>query len=250
MKCKILLLLLLLLFTISCKQKAEKGALLVYCAAVVKPVLEEISRDYYAEKGVQIDVQYGGSGTLLANMRVSGKGDLYIPADGSYIEEALSFGLITESKALVPITPVIAVAKGNPKAIKSLDDLYNSSYKLGIANPDAASIGRLTKQMFVQNGTWNAIKSNVYVQMPTVSDVANAIKLKTIDVGVVWNVTVHQYQELEVVPIDYFTLFTKYVSAGVLKSSAQPEEASRFLAYLSTRDKSAKTFKKYGYPVY
>lgn len=250
MKCKIILLLLLLFFAVGCKTKAKKDALLLYCAAVVKPAVEQVIKEYYIEYGVQVDVQYGGSGTLLANIRVSQQGDLYIPADESYMEEAFGFGLIAESKSLVPITPVVAVIKGNPKNITMLKDLYHKDYKLGIANPDAASIGRLTKQMFVNNGDWEIIKANVFVQMPTVTDVANALKLKTIDIGVVWNVTANQYKELEVVPIDFFNAYTRNVTAGVLKSSTQPEEASRFLAYLSAKDKGANTFKKFGYPAY
>ena len=60
----------LLIFTLglvftSCKEENEEKSILVYCAAGIKPVVEKVAKAYYEEYGVRVDLQYGGSGTLL-----------------------------------------------------------------------------------------------------------------------------------------------------------------------------------------
>lgn len=246
-KYRVVLVVLLLFLVLGCKNKQEQKSLLLYCAAVVKPVLEEVAKDYYKETGVQIDLQYGGSGTLLSNIRVAKQGDLYLSADISYMHNAIKYNLIKESKSLAPITPVLAVVSGNPKNIKQLKDVCAKDIRFSIANPNAASIGRVTKSMLVTSGDWDIVKNCIYVQMPTVSDVANALKLKTIDVGVIWDVTANQYKEIDTVEVDFFKRYTEKVTVGVLKSSKQPNEALKFMDYLAKSPKSKSVFKKLGY---
>src|SRR5439155_25272822 len=62
-------------------QKRDRRPLFVYCAAGLKAPVEEIARDYEEAYGVQVRLTYGGSETLLTNLEVSKRGDLYIPAD-------------------------------------------------------------------------------------------------------------------------------------------------------------------------
>ena len=89
-----LILLSLLLVTLySCgPQEGKKETLVFYCAAGMKPPVSEIVKQYQKEYGVDIQVQYGGSGTLLSNIRVVKRGDLYLAADKSYIEKAREYG--------------------------------------------------------------------------------------------------------------------------------------------------------------
>ncbi|WP_420322052.1 molybdate ABC transporter substrate-binding protein [Flagellimonas sp.] len=233
---------------LGCKPGNEQASsILVYCAAGMKPVLEQVAQTYQKEYGTRIDLQYGGSGTLLSNLRVAKQGDLYIAADRSYIEEAKNFGLVAETQPLAYIKPVIAVAKGNPLQIDKLNDLYDEGIKLAIANPDAASIGRLTKKMFIETGQWQKLQSNVFVQMPTVNEVANAIKLGTIGVGIIWDATANQYDELEVVQIPEFEKYAKNITIGMLNSSTQVTEALKFMRFLSARNEGLKVFDQLGY---
>lgn len=82
----------------NCSQKENEKSLLLYCAAGVKPVIEKVAKQYYEEYGIRVDLQYGGSGTLLSNIRVAKQGDLYLAADKSYIDEAEAFGLLKETQ--------------------------------------------------------------------------------------------------------------------------------------------------------
>jgi molybdate transport system substrate-binding protein len=84
--------------------RAPGQALLVYCAAGIKPPVESVARAYEEECHVSIQLQYGGSGTLLSNLRVAQKGDLFLAADESYLLSARSNHLVQE---IIPLSVVI-----------------------------------------------------------------------------------------------------------------------------------------------
>src|SRR5262249_50077510 len=101
----------------------ESRPLLLYCAAGIKAPVQAAPREYQHRYGVEVQLQYGGSNTLLAAIEVSRRGDLYLPADDSYIDTARDKGLLAEVLPLARMRPVLAVRQGNPKRVRSLDDL-------------------------------------------------------------------------------------------------------------------------------
>lgn len=240
-----------LLFLISQPTDGPNGEepLLLYCAAGIKPPVLELTKKFEAEYGVKIQLQYGGSGTLLSNIEVSRKGDLYIAADNSYIEIAKEKELIAETLPLAIQRPVIAVAKGNPKKFQGLEDLLRPDLRVALGNPESASIGRQTKQLLESAGLWIAVKKQVEqtgVFKPTVPDVANDVKLGAVDAGIVWDATVEQYPELEAIHLPLFDTAYKEISVAVLVSSEQPTAALRFARYLNS-EIGNDVFKQYGF---
>ncbi len=232
----------------SCQNKDQpEKSILLYCAAGVKPVAEKVAQNYYKEYGIRVDLQYGGSGTLLSNLRVAKQGDLYLAGDKSYIDEGIAYGFIRETQPLAFMKPVIAVAKGNPKNIRSVEDLIKKENKVAIANPGAASIGRLTKTLLTNSGQWKSLKENATVLMPTVNEVANSIKIGAVDAGIIWDATAKQYEELDFITDPVLSNSVKNITIGVLKYSKQPTEALKFLRYLSARNKGLPIFKELGY---
>jgi molybdenum ABC transporter molybdate-binding protein len=233
------------------KKKSDKGVIVVYCAAGLRSPVEEIAREYEKNEGVEVSLNYGGSETLLANLEVSKKGDLYIPADTTYIDQARSKGLVDEVLPVAAMTPVIAVHANNPKHIKSLDDLLASGITLSQADPDAAAIGSVTRQALKKCNKWDAIQQKVKVNKATVTDVANDVSVaKGIDAGFVWDVTIVQFKgKLLGVPVREFEGVTGKVSAAILKSSKQPAAAVRFARFLTARDRGLEIFQKHGFQI-
>ncbi len=228
---------------------SKGGSLLVYCAAGLKVPVEKTAQDYEKEYGVRVQLQYGGSETLLTNLALSRRGDLYIPADTSYLEQARGKSLIDETLEIGQMSPVIAVQKGNPRKIATLDDLLRPEVRLAQANPDAAAIGKLTRATLEKSKQWEAVKQHTHVFKGTVTDVANDVKVGTVDAGIVWDVTVRQYPELEAVVIPQLRGVRSQIALGVLRSTAQPSAALRFARYLTARDRGLKQFTQAGFPV-
>jgi molybdate transport system substrate-binding protein len=222
---------------------AAQEPLLVYCAAGIRQPIEASVQAY--GKGVQL--QFGGSNTLLANAEVSGKGDLFIAADDSYLKLARDKGIAREAILLARQSPVLAVAKGNPKKIASLADLLKPDVKVCQANPDAAAVGKLVRDALQKSGQWVPLQSKTLVFKPTVNEVANDLKLGTADAGFVWDATVKQYPELERVDLPELKGVTGQVWVIVLKSSASPTAALRFARFLAAPEKGGVEFAKAGY---
>ncbi len=221
--------------------------LVVYCAAGIKPPVEAAARDYEKTYGVPVQLQYGGSMTLLANLQISQRGDLYLPADDSYITLAREKGLVAESIPLAQMQAVLAVSKGNPKNIRSLDDLMREGVSLGQANPDAAAIGKVTRTALLKSGRWDAVKARTLVFKPTVNEVANDLKLGAVDAGFIWDALVAQYPDVDSVPVPELKGAIGKITIGVLQRTKQPTQALRFARYLGARDRGLLVFAKWGY---
>ena len=58
---------------------------------------------------MQVQLQFGGTGTLLSQVRVAMQGDLFIAGDDGALDDARKLGVIREILPLVRQTPVIAV---------------------------------------------------------------------------------------------------------------------------------------------
>lgn len=216
--------------------------LVMYCAAGIKMPVEAVARQYQQAYGMPVQIQFGGSGTLLSNLRVVKTGDLYLAADESYIRSARDLGLLAETIPLARQRPVIAVPKENPKNIRTLADLRRDDVRVAMANPEAASIGRTVRDALKAAGEWAGLEKRITVYKPTVNDVANDVRIGSVDAGIVWDSTARQYPDLAMVTVPILDAAMETVSVGVLTSSTQPAAALRFARYLGASDRGLKHF--------
>ncbi len=222
-----------------------ESALTVYCAAGLKKPVEAVAAAYKKELGVTINLQYGGSASLLSAIRVAKNGDLFIAADDGTVADARKHGVIREALPLVKQRPVIAVAKGNPKNIRSLDDLMRDGVRFALANPESASIGRIMKK--VLGDRWEKLCARAAVQKPTVMDIASDAALGAVDAAIVWDATAAQFPALEAVQAAEFEKAVENASATVLAACAQPAAALRFARYLAAPEKGGPIFAANGF---
>lgn len=223
--------------------------LLVYCAAALKAPMEAIAHAYEARYGVPVQLQFGGSGTLLSNLRLSKQGDLFLAADDSFLDLARSNHLIAETLPLARMTPVIAVKRGSEGRFKTLVDLERDGVRLAFANPEAAAIGKVCRDLLQRAGHWEALQPRVKVLKPTVNDLANDVKLGTVDAALVWDSTVEQYPELESVRVPELDAGAATVSLAVLHSTTQATAALRFARFAAARDAGLTEFERHHFTV-
>jgi molybdate transport system substrate-binding protein len=218
----------------------------LYCAAGLQPPVSEIIKDYETTNGVPFQTQFGGSGTLLSEIRVSG-GDLFVAADKQYLLTAREMKLVDAILPIATQTPVIVVPKGNPKKIASLDDLLQSGVRLSLGDPKMAAIGKIVQGLLKQDGRWDRLWQKAVIHRETVNQVANDVKLTAADAGIVWDATAVQYPSLEMVRVPLLERSKNEIAIGVLSMSKDPEGALRFARYLTAPDKGLAVFRKYGY---
>lgn len=220
--------------------------LLVFCAASNKAVLEKIAAAYREETGVEVQFQFGASQTLLAQIDVSRQADLYLPADDSYLATARDKGLVGEVFNLGKMQGVLAVAAGNPKKILAFDDLLSDEVRLSQANPDAAAIGKVTRDVLQKSNHWDRLAAKSALRS-NVNEAANDLKLGAADAAVLWDVVAKQYPEFELVTLPELEPVTAVVAVTVATVSQQPEEALKFARYLAAEERGQKFYREAGF---
>ena len=220
-----------------------EAPLTVFCAAGLKKPVEEIATAYQKETGTPVQLQFGGTSTLLTQLRVAKQGDLFIAADDGALADAKKLDLTREELRLVQQWPVIAVAKGNPKKITSIESLLATEVKLALANPEAASISKVTKNAL--GAKWDALAAKAAVMKPTVMDVAADLALGSVDAAILWNSTVPQYDQLEAIEVPELSSHKEHATAAILTSAKDAAAALRFARYLNAPEKGAATFAKH-----
>ncbi len=228
-------------------QAGAPEPLVIYCAASNKSVFEEIRRDYEKDYGATLYVQYGPSQTLLASLEVSGTGDLYMPADDSYLAIARERGLLAEQVPLAQMQAVAATLQGNPKHIATLDDLLEAEVRVAQASPEGAAIGKMTRELLTAAGRWEALHAHTSVYKTTVNEVANDVKVGAVDAGIVFDAVLHDYPTLQAVAIPELAAAKAKIAIAVLRSSRQPQQALHFARYMAARDKGLKRYQEFGF---
>jgi molybdenum ABC transporter molybdate-binding protein len=226
--------------------------LMLFCAAGMRAPVEAILAEYEKDTGVRVQTQYGGSNTLLSQIQISAAADLFLAADDSYIEIALKKGLIRETIPLATVKPVIIVQPGNPKGIRKLSDLLVENVRVALGSPDQGAIGMRTKEALVKSGDWPALEARVTrtgVFKPTVTDVANTVRIGAVDAGIVWSATAFQYPELGVVTTPELDLVRGTVSIGVTAATRDPPTAIGLARYIAGSNRGLPVFSRTGYEV-
>ena len=227
-------------------QKPSGGrSITVYCAAGLKKPIEVLAADFHKETGTEVSLQYGGTGTLLSQIRVAKQGDLFIAADEGSLADARKLDVVKEALPVAVQHLVIAVAKGNPKGIRTLDDLMKSDVRFALPNPEAASAGKIAKS--VLGDRWAAFAAKAAVMKPTVTEVAADVTLGAVDAAVVWDSTVPQFKQTEAVVLPELAQHQEKASAALLSACKQTPVALQFARYLAAPDKGGAVFASHGF---
>lgn len=227
----------------------ERKPLVLFCAASNRAVIEDARAEYERDYGVAVLVQYGASQTLLSSIEVSGAGDLYLPADESYLDIAESRSLLRGRYPIARMKVVLVVRKGNPKAIGSLKDLTRKDVRLVQGAPDAAAIGKVVREAMLASGDWSTIERATVAFRTTVTEVANDVALGTADAGFIYDVMLSQYPGLEAIALPELSQVSTRVSIATLASTSQPEAAARFADFLTSSGAGHKHYAKHGFDV-
>ena len=226
-------------------REQRQQSLTVFCAAGLKKPVEAAAVDFEKETGVSVSLQFGGTGTLLSQLQVAKSGDLFMAADDASLADARKRDLTREALPIALQRPVIAVRNGNPHKIATLDDLLRPEVKLALPNPEAASIGKVARQLL--GPRWQPLADRAVVMKPTVTEIAADLSLGTVDAALVWDSTVPQFKELAVVEAAELSSHREAASAAVLASCTQPQVALQFARFLSAPERGGVMLKKHGF---
>ncbi|MCX7664231.1 MAG: extracellular solute-binding protein [Gemmataceae bacterium] len=226
----------------------EEG-LFVLCAPALEPVIEKAASEFSKETGIQIRIKYDASEVALQQLKLTGKGDVFIPADESYIKQARSEGYVEQSIPLANMTAVLAVRPNYPKPADQLTwkEVLGKDFRLVTSSTQATAIGKLTKQGLQEIEQWDAFMAKNPVELGTVKEVLMSIKTGAADGGILWDALLHGHSDIGKVALPELAHIKAQVEAGVCSKSNQRSEARWFIEFLAKPEGGGKFFKQLGY---
>ncbi|MBN2467428.1 MAG: substrate-binding domain-containing protein [Deltaproteobacteria bacterium] len=221
-----------------------------FIGSATKPALEEINRLYTELYGIEVIAHYGGSGTMLSQMKLAGQGDIYLPGSPDFMEKAKREQVIDPDsiKIVAYLIPAINVQKGNPKNITSLKDLIRDDIDLVIANPRVVCVGLYAVEIFETNNLSSPIQPKIKSYTESCARTANTIAIGGVDVVMGWRV--FQYwnpDRIETVLLQAEEIpRICYIPIAVSRFSANKDRAVHYAEFIIS-SQSRKIFEKWGY---
>jgi molybdenum ABC transporter molybdate-binding protein len=223
----------------------------VFCAAALLVPMEAIGKDYEAEYGQRVLLHGGNSQGILSRLELTQRGDLFLPADDSYVHSAEEKKLLADVSDIASMQAVVIVSPKLDREIKTWADFVAPGIKIGLANAEAAAIGKLTKERLQARGLWTQVEARQPTSLGTVTEVGNSVALGTSDIGITWDALALDLQKknpnLKIVRLKELGDVTARVKIAVVKFSAQPANARRFVSYACAKDKGLAHLQKFGY---
>ena len=240
----------LLLACITLPVCGENGpdSLFVYSGAGLKAPMTEIGTAFEEKSGFAVEYNFAGSGTLITQMELTKKGDVFIPGGTPDYRIAQEKGLVTDPVYIAYHVPVIGVLPGNPLEISSVQDFTKEGVRLALGDVNATAIGRQGKKLFDKFGITEDVEKNVLFRAPTINEVVTALKLRQVDASLI---TMDQIKgdEIEAVALPDEESLALIVPAGLTTFTTQEENAKKFVDFISS-DEGKAIFGKHGFPIY
>ena len=244
--------------------EAEPVELIVFAAASMTETMNQIAELYKAKApNVTLTYNFDSSGTLKTQIQEGAECDLFISAgqkqmnqlditaDSEVNTDKLDFVLEGTRINLLENRVTLCVPEGNPKDIKSFDDLADKlkegSVLMAMGNSDVP-VGQYTKKILAFYGLdeEKLAKDGVITYGTNVKEVTTQVTEASVDCGVVYCTDAFS---AGLTPVDYATkemCGQVIYPAAVLNISKNQEAAKEFLAYLQT-DEAMKVFEAVGF---
>lgn len=244
--------------------EAEPVELIVFAAASMTETMNQIAELYKAKApNVTLTYNFDSSGTLKTQIQEGAECDLFISAgqkqmnqlditaDPEVNTDKLDFVLGGTRVNLLENRVTLCVPEGNPKDIKSFDDLADKlkegSVLMAMGNSDVP-VGQYTQKILAFYGLdeEKLAKDGVITYGTNVKEVTTQVTEASVDCGVVYCTDAFS---AGLTPVDYATkemCGQVIYPAAVLNVSKNQEAAKEFLAYLQT-DEAMKVFEAVGF---
>ena len=244
--------------------EAEPVELIVFAAASMTETMNQIAEMYKTvAPNVTLTYNFDYSGTLKTQIQEGAECDLFISAgqkqmnqlditaDPEVNTDKLDFVLEGTRINLLENRVTLCVPEGNPKDIKSFDDLADKlkegSVLMAMGNSDVP-VGQYTQKILAFYGLdeEKLAKDGVITYGTNVKEVTTQVTEASVDCGVVYCTDAFS---AGLTPVDYATkemCGPVIYPAAVLNVSKNQEAAKEFLAYLQT-DEAMKVFEAVGF---
>lgn len=195
-----------LLVFVGCWKKDgdAKKELVVMCGSSFRLPAEQLLKEFQDATGINSVISVAGSEDFLPLVKVGKEGEILITHD-PFLEYVREAGALAASAKVGFVAPVIAVQKGNPKEIDSIDDLAGEGISVGLTNPEYSTCGEMVFGLLEKKGIKDAVLKNVGNRLTKGhADLGNFLKVGVVDAVIMWNGVANTFADsLDMVSVPY-----------------------------------------------
>ena len=233
---------------------AETAAkpLLVFGAASLTNVLDEIGAAYTRETGQPVKFSYAASSVLAKQVEAGAKADVFFSADTDWMDYLQTRNLIDKStrkellgNRLVLVAPATSQVQLKIAENFPLGKALGSS-RLATGDPDSVPVGKYARAALTSLKVWDEVADRL-IRAENVRSALAFIARGEAPLGIVYETDAKVDKKVRVVDVfpDNSHLPITYPVAAM--ADAQPG-AARFVTYLRG-DVAAAAFRKYGFAI-
>ena len=234
---------------IGCSRKEipqKTTELMILCGSSFVPPTEQLCSEFKAQTGIETVYTVGGSEDLLPHVKAGLKGDIFITHD-PYLDYTRDANALADDVQVGFVAPVLAVQKGNPKNVKSMEDLTRPGLKVALTDPQYSTAGEMVFALLDKKGIKEAVMKNVENRLTKGhSNIGTFLKTQAVDAGIMWNGVAHTFRDsLEIVKTPYEYEQEIRVHIMGLSYTKQPDELRQFMEF--ARKRGPAIFAEHGY---
>lgn len=228
---------------------AQAAEVTVSAAASLTQALREIAPLFEAAApGARVQLNFGASGALLAQIAKGAPADVFVSADQETMDQAQAQGLLKPgqrrdvvSNALVLIVPAAAT-----KVPAGLNELTQPGFaRIAIGLPASVPVGRYTKSVLEGANLWTAIEPKM-IGANNVRQALDYVARAEVDAGFVYATDAALMPDKVKVALKVPTPKPILYPAAVLAGAPNAAEAAMFVDFLVTPQAQA-VFAKHGF---
>ncbi|MEN6544120.1 molybdate ABC transporter substrate-binding protein [Parvibaculum sp.] len=229
---------------------ARAGEPLVFAAASLKNVLDDIIKAYAETGGGKVVASYAGSSVLARQIEAGAKADIFISADTDWMDYLAKRGLIDgQSRSDLLGNRLVLIAPADSKVAITIGRNFPLRAALGdgrlaIADPESVPAGKYARAALTSLGVWGDVVDHTASAENVRVALAYVARGET-PLGIVYETDAKQEPKVRIV--GYFPEDTHLpiIYPAALTKGATPE-AARFLEFLHG-DKAKAAFLKAGF---
>lgn len=224
----------------------DEPELTVLCgSSFVKPT-ERLCAEFTAKTGIKTAMTAAGSEDFLPLVTAGKQGDILVTHD-PYLDYVKDAGALADHVHTGFVAPVLVVQKGNPKDIKSIEDLTRPGLEIALSNPRYSTCGEMVAALLEKKGIKEAVMENVGTRLTKGhSTLGTYIKTKIVDIVIMWNGVADVFgEDLQIIPTPYEYENEIRVHVIGLNYSKYPEKLKKFFDFV--RERGPAVFAEHGY---
>ncbi len=212
-------------------------------AASLADPLYEIGEKY---KNSKVYFDFGGSYTLSNKIRMGSNADIVIFAGLDPLESLIEENYIQKDSVSILLKNQLTLICSKKIICPNTKNVFeNMNYKIAIADPQLAPLGKYSKIFLEENELWDKVKKQLIYNLDAQATMAS-VESGNVPLGIVYYSDALTSNSVQVLlDLEIYSSNVEYPVA-IINSTINEEKALKFLKYLKSNE-SSEIFSKFGF---